>query len=66
MGRAKESVGCITYLGKLRHFCVWWWLGALRLQSAWRMKSGLKRQGSLEEVGKTQKVWKPLKITDNL
>jgi hypothetical protein len=29
------------------------------------MKSGLKRQGSLEEAGKTQKVWKPLKITDN-
>lgn len=49
---------CITYLGSLRDFCVWRWPGKLsRLQSAWRMKSGLKRQeiemaSSWEEVGK--------------
>jgi hypothetical protein len=47
---------CITYLGSLRDFCVWRWPGRLsRLQSAWRMKSGLKRQEiemAWEEVGK--------------
>jgi hypothetical protein len=29
------------------------------------MKSGLKRQGSLEEVGKTNKVCTSLKMADN-
>jgi hypothetical protein len=55
MRRTKKSVGCITHLGNVRHFCVWRWQGTLRLQSAWRMKSGLKRQGSLEEVGKRRR-----------